>query len=243
MRLTSFAKRMGGMLSVKSRPQRLSRPRMSLVVIVYDMPREAPRTLLSLTPGYQQDVTVDDYEVLVVDNGSPTPLGQDVVQRFGPNFRYHYIADASPSPASAINVGVALTDGQIVGILIDGARMVTPGLLSYALRAFRMYDSPIVATLGWHLGPDLQQRSIAQGYTKAVEDQLLANINWPQEGYRLFEISCLNGSSKDGYFHVLPESNALFLTRQHFNQLEGYDPAFDLPGGGTGEFRFLSTCL
>lgn len=51
---------------------------MSLVVIVYDMQREAPRTLQSLTPEYRHGMAVDHYEVLVVDNGSPMPLGQDV---------------------------------------------------------------------------------------------------------------------------------------------------------------------
>ena len=39
------------------------------------MTREAPRTLRSLSPGYQQGIHPDDYEVIVVENGSSAPLG------------------------------------------------------------------------------------------------------------------------------------------------------------------------
>jgi hypothetical protein len=39
------------------------------VLVVHDMARELPRTLRSLGPGYQRGLVVDDYEVIVVDNG------------------------------------------------------------------------------------------------------------------------------------------------------------------------------
>ena len=58
------------------------------------MTREAPRTLRSLSPGYQQGIHPDDYEVIVVENGSSAPLGGGLVQSFGRNFRYY----AMPGP-------------------------------------------------------------------------------------------------------------------------------------------------
>ena len=47
----------------------LRRPKLSVIVIVYDMSREAPRTLQSLAVPYQTGIAVEDYEVIVVDNG------------------------------------------------------------------------------------------------------------------------------------------------------------------------------
>ena len=41
------------------------------------MVRELPRTLCSLTRDYQRHCTGIDYEVLVVDNGSPEPFGHE----------------------------------------------------------------------------------------------------------------------------------------------------------------------
>ena len=202
------------------------------------MAREAPRTLHSLSSGYQRGVSGDEYEVIVVDNGSPTPLGEAAVRRYGRQFRYIYVQDASPSPASAVNLGVAASRSSRVCIMIDGARMVTPGLIANTLLAFRVYPDPTVATLGWHLGPESQVQSVQKGYTKQVEDTLLEKIDWPGDGYRLFEIASLGGSSKDGCFRPLSESNAISLRRESFDALGGYDTRFDLPGGGMVNLDF-----
>lgn len=219
------------------------RPRLSLVVIVYDMGREAPRTLRSLSIPYQTGIAAEDYEVIVMDNGSPMPLGESVVREFGPQFRYHYVQDAAKSPAAALNRGAALARGQYLGIFIDGARMASPGLLSRALQAFELYKDPVVATLGWHLGPELQQKSVQKGYDKAAEDKLLESIGWPKDGYRLFEISVLAASSFKGYGAAPSESNALFLKRSTYKELGGFDTAFDLPGGGLLNLDFFIRCL
>lgn len=215
------------------------RPELSVVVVVYQMAREAPRTLRSLAPAYQRGIGAEDYEVLVVDNGSPQPLGEGVVKAFGPGFRYLYVEKALPSPASAINQAVAMTRGDLVGVMIDGARMVTPGLLDLARRAGRAFEDPTVTCLGWHLGPDLQQRSVAAGYDKAEEDRLLESIAWPQDGYRLFEIGVLAATSRGGCFQPAAESNAIFVPRGSFQAIDGYDPAFDSPGGGFVNLDFF----
>ncbi|MHB8404822.1 MAG: glycosyltransferase family 2 protein [Gammaproteobacteria bacterium] len=217
----------------------LHRPKLSVVVIVFDMAREAPRTLHSLSVSYQRGVSDDDYEVIVVDNGSPTPLGESVVQKYGRHFRYVYIQDASPSPAGAVNTGVRLSRGEYVCIAIDGARILTPGLIRTTLRAFNAYDDPAIATLGWHLGSEPQQRSVRNGYTKSAEDALLKKIDWPLDGYRLFEIGCLGMSSEYGCFSPISESNTLTVSRDAFELLGGLDTRFDLPGGGLVNLDFF----
>ncbi len=213
-------------------------PFVSVVLVVYDMNREAPRTLHTLSAAYQRGIEADQYEVLVVDNGSPEPLGEALVRSCGPNFRYHYIDQASPSPVAAINTGVSMTRGEVVAVMIDGARMVTPGLLDYGRRAFALYADPVVTCPAWHLGPKLQQLSVSEGYDKKQEDALLAGIDWRRDGYRLFEIGTPAGSSKEGCFMAMTESNAVFLHRRGFDALGGYDPAFDLPGGGMVNLDF-----
>lgn len=207
------------------------------------MAREAPRTLHSLSGSYQRDIASQDYEVIVVDNGSPAPLGEAAVRACGANFQYRYVENAPPSPAAAVNLGVEMSRGEIVCIFIDGARLASPGLLSTALSGFALYPDPVVATLAWHLGPDVQQRSTLAGYDRAREDQLLEGIDWPAEGYRLFEISVFAASSREGFFVTPAESNALFLRREAFHELGGYDPAFDLPGGGLVNLDFFGRAL
>lgn len=207
-------------------------PSISAVVVVYNMPREAPRTLYSLSTRYQRNIEADDYEVIVVDNGSNPPLDPKVVERLSGNFRLIRIEHASPSPAQAVNRGLAEARGKVIGVMIDGARIATPGLLHFALHGARLYDRAVVATLGWYLGHDLQSRAMLAGYNQAREDALLDSVDWINDGYRLFEIGTMDESSVDGWFQPISESNALFLRRDLWGLLGGLDERFDAPGGG-----------
>ena len=204
----------------------------SIVVVVFNMRREAARTLFSLSAKYQQDVTENDYEVIVVENGSAEPLTEAFVQSFGKNFRYYYIENAPLSPAHAINFGAKKAKGEIFGIMIDGARILTPGVIKYAIKAARTYPNPVIAVIGFHLGPEVQNLSMAKGYSREKEDELLASIDWAQNGYKLFEISCLAESCKGSWFSQIGESNCIFMKKESFFKLGGYDERFDLPGGG-----------
>src|SRR6202035_3850743 len=106
-------------------------PDLSVVVVVHDMAREAPRTLHSLSAAYQRDIAAGDYEVIVVDNGSSPPLGADVLAGLAGSFRLLRIDPAPASPAHAINRGLAEASGDIIGVMIDGARLATPGLVHF----------------------------------------------------------------------------------------------------------------
>ena len=210
----------------------MSTPRLSVIVIGYNMARELPRTVRSLSVELQRDIAADDYEIIVVDNGSTQEFPAGQIEKLGGNIRTHRMLNATPSPVPAINHGLTLARGDLIGVLIDGARMASPRLLATALDAARLHRRPIIGTLAFHLGPDIQVRSVEQGYCQAVEDQLLASVDWAADPYRLFEIAVFAGASRNGWFEIPAETNALFLKRDHWNALGGYDPAFVSPGGG-----------
>lgn len=205
---------------------------LSVIVVAYNMARELPRTIRSLGPGMQREIGPGDYELLVVDNGSTQPWDEDACRRWCPSLRVHRMARPAPSPVAAINEALALAQGGLIGVWIDGARLASPGLLAGALRASRLHPRPVIGTIGFHLGPDLQRRSIQAGYCQAREDELLASVQWQEDGYRLFEIASFAGSSAGGWFQPIGESNALFLTRALWDELGGFDPRFEMPGGG-----------
>jgi hypothetical protein len=213
-------------------PLRVRRPDLSIIVIVYNMAREAPRTLYSLSAAYQRDVQAEDYEVIVVDNGSQPPFDAKVLGGLAGNFLLIRMDPPHPSPTRAVNRGLAAARGNIIGMMIDGARLVTPGLLHFARHGSRLYERAAVTALTWHLGFDVQNWAIQAGYSKDREDALLASIDWPHDGYRLFEIATLAGSSTDGWFLPTSESSALFLRRETWDALRGLDERFDAPGGG-----------
>lgn len=206
-------------------------PDLSIVVVAYDMTRELPRTLATLGRRYQRDVDDLDFEVIVVDNGSPQPIDPAVLDVV-PNGRLIRLDPAPPSPARAANVGIAAARGTVVGVMIDGARMASPGLLAAAAGAMRLGSDVLAAAAAFHLGSEPQMTAAARGYDQSVEDRLLATVDWENDGYALFAISTFAGSSARGWFGPMGESNALFMTASRWADLGGFDEVFDRPGGG-----------
>jgi cephalosporin hydroxylase len=206
---------------------------LSVVVVVHNMRREAERTLHSLSRSYQRGIDELDYEVVVVENGSDEgqKLGAELVRSYGSQFRYLDLEEeATPSPAQALNRGIERARGEVFALMVDGAHVLTPGVLHYGMFGVRNHAPAIVATQQWHVGPGQQASTIHEGYDRDYEDGLMTAIGWPRDGYRLFEIGHFIGVRDwlDGMW----ESNCLFVPRQLLEQVGGMDEAFWMPGGG-----------
>lgn len=196
------------------------------------MARELPRTLRSLAPDYQQGIGTDDYEVIVVDNGSPEPVDPAVLAAFPGRVRSARLDPAPPAPGAAANRGIALATGELVGLVLDGARMASPGLLTHARLARRLAERPVIAAPAYHLGSVRHMDAAASGYDQAAEDTMLAELEWEHDGYRLFSVSTLAASSARGWFAPMGECSSLFMAKELWDELGGIDEGFALPGGG-----------
>jgi cephalosporin hydroxylase len=206
---------------------------LSVVVVFRNMRREATRTLHSLSRAYQQGVEDLDYEVIAVENGSEHDerLGDELVSSFGPEFRYIDVGDeATPSPAWAANRGMAVSNGRAIALMIDGAHLLTPGVLRNGMLGLSAYAPAVVTTKQWYVGPGQQPEAVAHGYDREVEDRLFERIDWPLDGYRLFEIGHFIGERD--WFDGDWESNCVFMPRRLLDQVGGMDEAFSKPGGG-----------
>lgn len=209
---------------------------MSVVVLSYNMRRELPRTLLSLSRSYQRTDRQLRWEVLVVDNGSSDgTTSQATLRGLEGDFRWIAEARPHPSPAAAANRAVRACRGECIVVVLDGARMVTPGAVQGAIHAmeFSAATGPGVATIpAFHLGPKHQSISIAEGYCAQVEDALLREVGWPENGYALFNACSLAGANPGGFVGSYSESCFLVMGRRTWDQVGGFDERFDLPGGG-----------
>jgi hypothetical protein len=206
---------------------------LTLIVVFFNMRREAARTLYTLTPEYQRGVEASEYQVVAIDNGSTDPLSVSEVTRFGPNFRLVSYPSGDPSPAAAVNRVASEVSTPWVMCLIDGARMLSPGILAGAFDAFRGRPEPFVYTIGMHLGPALQNKLVADGYGRAEENELLDSVDWRRNGYLLFTISSLALSvGGGGFYSAVRESNCFALRRGAFLDAGGFDERFRSPGGG-----------
>lgn len=207
-------------------------PYISVVVVCFNMRREAPRTLYSLSRAYQKGIETLDYEVIVVDNGSTEPLDEDMVTSFGPEFSYLFWKTDSCSPVAALNAVARRASGRYLMLCIDGARILSPGVLRLSWLGTRIAESPVITPPALHLGEKIQKLAMQEGYDQQAEDRLLASRDWRADGYALYEISCLANSSAKGWFFPISESSCLTLSHSLFDMLGGYDEEFVMPGGG-----------
>lgn len=211
----------------------ISGPLLSVVVVVYRMPAQAERTLRSLSSDYQRGADARDYEIIVVENDSDQLLGPHRACAAAAGVRYFHRVESTSSPVAAVNFGAGQARGRYVAVMIDGARMLTPGVVRLSLDALRMDPSGVVALTGYHLGHRTQQEAVDAGeHGEAAEAALLAGIRWPEDGYRLFDVAAFSASARGGFLLPSPESTYLAMSRHTWRTLGGMDARYDIHGGG-----------
>jgi hypothetical protein len=219
------------------------KPFLSIILIVYKMPDQADKTLYSLSPAYQRGAKEKDYEVIVVENSSDRLLGAERATRHAANVRYFCRDETQRTPVHAINFGAAKARGTHLAIMIDGARMMTPGVVHNTLQVFRMAPKAAVSALGYHIGNKLQQVAVNEGYDEAEEAKLLQKIRWPEDGYRLFNIAVLSGSCQGGFFQANAESNFIAMSVRKWNELGGMNSRYNNFGGGNANLDLYKRLL
>ena len=210
-----------------------STPKVSVIVVAYRMSRQLENTLYTLSAGYQQGVVPEDYEVIVMENSSSDNLDPAAVDALPDNFRYVLREETAATPVYAVNEAFALCRAPFVCLMIDGARMVSPSILSTALKAYSVTQQAIVAVPGYHLGEDEQHLVADQRDLAAEEAELLASVDWRRDGYELFRIATFSGANRNGYLQPIMECNCLFASEENFAAIGHANRDFTLPGGGS----------
>lgn len=228
------------------RPPRLlgggrPRPALSVVVVIHRMPTQAERTLRSLA--LQDGVEPGEVEVIVAENASDAVLGEARARAALPGARYLLREEPRPSPVPAVNHAASLARGRALAVAVDGARLLSPGVLRLTLAALRAFPGAAVAVPGYHLGPEPQQDSVNKGHDEAADAALLQGIGWPADGYRLFEVAVWSRSSRRGFLRPLSESNFLAMGRAKWEALGGMDRRYDSMGGGKANLDLYKRLL
>ena len=216
---------------------------LSIVVNFFNNPREAKNTLYSLTRAYQNEIKNIPYEVIVLDNGSTQPLTEKQVQSFGPEFKYRFVSTTSVSPVTAINAACRDALGEELIVMIDGAHILSPGILKHSIDAFTLFPSPFIATVPFHLGPMRQNESILEGYNQLMEDRLLSECSWKSNGYNLYKIAGDFADACRGWFGCLFESSCFGIKKADYQSLGGLDERFQSRGGGLVSPDFFTRAL
>ena len=197
------------------------------------MSSQLENTLLSLTADYQRGVTADDYEVIVMENNSVDNLAPEKVAALPGNFRYILRQEVTATPVYAVNEAFGMCRAPYICLMIDGARMASPGVIRTGLMARAITEDAVLVVPGYHLGHD-EQHLVAEGRNQAEEEaQLLASTDWLADGYELFRISTFSGANRNGYLQPIMECNCLFASAGNYAAIGHANTEFTLPGGGS----------
>ena len=230
---------------LRSKPPKTALPRLSVVMVAHRMVEQAARTLHSLSPAYQRGVEAGDYEIILIENDSDQLLGEADAMKAadGASLRYLRAREHTKTPVHAMNEGVRRARAPHVALLIDGARMLSPGALRSTLDALRLDPEAAVSAPSYHLGHELQQITVNKGHDAATDRALLGSVGWPQDGYRLFDIAVLSGSCRAGFFRPHAESNFLAMSRAKWDRIGGMDLRYRDHGGGRANLDLYKRVL
>jgi hypothetical protein len=216
----------------------------SFLIQSYRMKREVLNTLASLQPAYQ-DANRDIYEVVLVEN--PSTPSQTLTEADLADFEFNlrFIANTENVPVTrSLNNGMKQCRGDYLIVCIDGARILSEGILKYCHQGTLLSERAIVAFHAFHLGRFPQQWSQSEGlYSKQDEIAFLKDIGFPKYPRSLFNNACWAGSSKRGYFSPMAESNCLMLPRSVAEAIGGFDERLDTPSGGIANLDLYRRAL
>ena len=209
----------------------------SFVVVAYNIPRQLQRTLTSLSPGYQ-GIEGNRLEVIVIDNGSETPL---TMQDFGkfPFVKQVIRVEGHPSPVHGLNRGIEAARFDTIALMIDGAHMLTPGVVRNTRMLVQYAPRPVINVPQYTLGP-ASQNLRSHGNSFEAEGAALQELGWPAQGYSLFDYGVMPGENMNRHALDSIESNCLITTREVLEECGGFDERFDEPGAGLANIEFFT---
>jgi hypothetical protein len=128
-----------------------------------------------------QNVDLDDFEVIVIDDGSTDDTRQ-VIDRFAELLNIRYAYQEPSGLASARNHGLFLSRGEIV-IFLDDDDVADTSLLGVHIAAHRRYPDPQVAILGYTgLAVDVGNSLLMRHITGVSGNQYLSHGSMMNQG-------------------------------------------------------------
>jgi glycosyltransferase involved in cell wall biosynthesis len=137
-------------------------PKISIVVPTYNRCDTLRKTLTCIA---NQDLDPQDYEVVVIDDGSPDATGDAVAQMI-PTMRcfVRYSRHENRGAGYTANCGIRAARAPIVLLIADDIQLM-PGTVGEHLRAHQQYPDRTVAVLGRvDQSPELQQTTFIRNW-------------------------------------------------------------------------------
>jgi len=213
----------------------------TFIIAYYNIPRQIERTLISCSPVYQKSGP-NKIEVIIADNGSTQPLPADIKEKY-PFVSKIIRTEGKPSPVFALNSAIKEAKFNTIGLIIDGAHILSPGVFRNTRDICRMFARPVINIPQYSLG------NISQNLNPKIEDAFdreawrLNHLGWPEQGYNLFHYAVFSSEMTTRSIFNSVESNCLISKRSVFDSHGAFDERFDEPGAGFANLEMFSRLI
>jgi glycosyltransferase involved in cell wall biosynthesis len=217
-------------------------PKISIIVPTYRHAKELVDVMFSLEEA-QSGVLLNEYEIIIINDDPKDLETKKIAQKYylsHKNVRYIEIYDAKESGITNAgrcgNIGArSFARGEILILMVDSARIVTPYAIAKTKEAFEKYGKNICTTvLPYHIGKFYKDPN----WTPEDCQKLMEDINWKKNPYVLFDYKADTYISKTG---ILKESTFQGMTKQAFLDIGGWNEIF--PSWGVHNLDLWRRCV
>lgn len=204
----------------------MTKPYISVIMPTHNHAWEINFTLFSLTK--QTGISPDEYEIIVINTNPEDEFTQDAAKafnkRFG-NIRFINVFDERAKSIKNATFGENLgarqyACGDILVLVVDSARIPTPGVLRKTRDAFERFGNEIVTTTTpYHF----YKHSSTPGFSVEECREKFLNTRWKQDIRHLFDYAADTNISISGIHN---ESTYLGVSKEHFLEIGGQNEFF-----------------
>jgi GT2 family glycosyltransferase len=181
----------------------------SIIIPTYNRPDRLHTCLESIA---KLDYPHADFEVIIVDDGSKTPL-DSIVDRFKTELDLKLLRQSNAGPASARNAGAAIATGEFL-VFTDDDCLPTANWLTVLAAQFQLTPKALVGGQTLNALP----KNLYSTASQVLIDYLYEYYN--------------NGKATANFF----ASNNFALPADTFRSIAGFDTTFPLAAGEDREF-------
>lgn len=212
--------------------------KLSIVIGAYELKHQIKKTIVSVL-GAIREASIKDVEVVIADNSKRNNVRNALEEAKERVTVVECGMDDAPIHA-AINKVAENTTGEYLCIMIDGARIWSPGVVRKWERI--KSTNTVVHVPNYQLGKSHQMYKEQTGYNHEAEERILETIGWPIIKTRqLIEHSWCEVHAGCG--PKIFESNCLFVSRTLWDAVGGFDTAFRRKDGGFASADLLNRLI
>ncbi|QIB74233.1 glycosyltransferase [Halogeometricum borinquense] len=186
----------------------------SVVVPTYERPSKLERMLESVC-----DQTIEEYEIIVVDDGSKSPQQHDVLEHFAERERIEVLQQENSGPAAARNRGWRRASGEFI-LFTDDDCVVPPEWIETLVEEFEEG----IAAVGGSLVP-LDELLETNSFARAHRFRDQMSYDEPDEPVRGHDDLAVGGTANVAY------------RRDVLAEMDGFDESFPLAAGEDADLQ------